>query len=202
MPNPIQPATQGAKTPGPGDSRSGDSRLGESGQGEFARVVLPHFDAAHNLARWLVRDPSLAEDAVQNAMLRALTYFPSYRGGNAKAWLLQITRNAALNLIAERRRPAEIPIEPEDDEAPALDLVDPGDDPETALARRQERGRLDRLLAALPVELRECLVLRELEDMSYREIAQVTGMPIGTVMSRLWRARRMLMKAAERSVAG
>jgi RNA polymerase sigma factor (sigma-70 family) len=154
----------------------------------FGRLVLPHLDSAHNLARWLVRDPSLAEDVVQEAVLRALSYFASFRGGDARAWLMRIVRNVAYDALASGRAGA-----PCADDQQALDVPDPADDPEVALDRSQQIESLDRALAALPVELRECLVLRELEELSYRQIAEVTGVPVGTVMSRLWRARRAIL---------
>jgi len=154
-------------------------------------MVLPHLDSAHNVARWLVRDPALAEDVVQDAMLRALSYFASFRGEDARPWLLQIVRNVAYNAMNQRKTRAEH----SDDEA-VLDLPDPADDPEAALGKVQDLKQLDRALAALTPELRECLVLKELEGFSYKEIAQVTGVPIGTVMSRLWRARQSLMGSA------
>jgi RNA polymerase sigma-70 factor (ECF subfamily) len=156
--------------------------------GAFARIALPHLDAAANLARWLVRDPVLAEDVVQDAMLRGLTYVRSFRGDNPRAWLLQIVRTAAYTRLASRRDAAEVPLDPE----PAGEIPDSADDPESALAQRERHATLDAALAALAPELREVIVLKELEDMSYRDIARVTGVPIGTVMSRLWRARRAL----------
>jgi RNA polymerase sigma-70 factor, ECF subfamily len=160
----------------------------------FEQVVLPHLDAAYNLARWLVRDPSLAEDIVQDAVLRALQYFASFRGdGNGRAWLLQIVRNAAYAAVKARRGGTDIPLET-DDGAPAMQLPDPGPGPEAMLAQRQSLEQLDQALAALPIELRECLILCELEQLSYKDIARVTGAPIGTVMSRLWRARQALMR--------
>lgn len=162
----------------------------------FEQVVLPHLDAAYNLARWLVRDPTLAEDVVQDATVRALGYFGSYRGGDGRAWLLRIVRNAAYNTLAARKREGADSFEDAgpDGEPAALQVIDPADDPEAALAHSQDLQTLDQALAALPVELRECLVLRELEELSYKEVAQVTGVPIGTVMSRLWRARQALMQ--------
>ncbi|KAA5608190.1 sigma-70 family RNA polymerase sigma factor [Rhodovastum atsumiense] len=168
--------------------------------GGFEALVLPHFDAAYNLGRWLMQDAALAEDVVQEAMLRAFAHFASYRGGDARAWLLRIVRNVAYTALAARRRGATTSLDagagPDGDgEAPALQVPDPADDPETRLARREALAGLDRALAALPVELRECLVLRELEELSYRQVAQVTGVPVGTVMSRLWRARRALLQA-------
>jgi RNA polymerase sigma-70 factor (ECF subfamily) len=161
---------------------------------DFAQTVLPHLNAAYNLARWLVRDGALAEDVVQDASLRALGYFASFRGGDGRAWLLRIVRNVAHTALAERRR---LPIAPslgsDDAESPALLVPEPGDDPEAAMGRRQDIASLHAALAALPAELRECLVLRELEELSYRDIAQVTGVPVGTVMSRLFRARQALI---------
>ena len=167
---------------------------------EFARLALPHLDAAYNLARWLLRDPVAAEDAVQDAMLRALTYFSSFRGGDPRAWLLRIVRNVVHDRLAAAMRAREValPTQGDEEEATAVpEPADPADDPEAALSRRQDRATLAAALAALPVELRECLVLRELEEMSYRDIAVVTGVPVGTVMSRLWRARRALLRGAE-----
>ncbi len=155
----------------------------------FAQAMLPHLDAAYNLARWLVRDPHGAEDVVQEAMLRALTYFASFRGGNARAWLLQIVRTTALTALAARGAAPLAADEEAMAEIPAHD-----DDPEQALAAGEARSRLDAALAALPLELRECLVLRELEELSYKEIGRITGVPIGTVMSRLWRARQALLR--------
>ena len=157
----------------------------------FDQVVLPHLNAAHNLARWLVRDAALAEDVVQDGVVRALSYFASFRGGDARAWLLQIVRNVAYGAMAARTIPLPV-------DSPTADLPDPADDPEAALARRQAVAAMEHALAALPVELRECLVLRELEELSYKEIAQVVGVPVGTVMSRLWRARQTLMSAPKK----
>ena len=168
------------------------SQTHPGGAASFEAVVLPHLDAAHNLARWLVADASLAQDVVQDAALRALDYFGSFKGGDARAWLLRIVRNAAYDALAHRRRHRADSLDATP-EGPVQELADPADDPEMVLTRRQSIEGLDRALAALPVELRECLVLRELEEMSYREIAHIAGVPVGTVMSRLWRARRALM---------
>lgn len=163
---------------------------------DFERVVLPHLDAAYNLARWLVDDATLAQDIVQDAVMRALGYFGSFRGGDARAWLLRIVRNTAYTALAARNRggTASLDAVGRDGEATALQVHDPADDPEAALARSEGAAQLDRALAALPLELRECLVLRELQELSYKEISHVTGVPIGTVMSRLWRARQVLMR--------
>lgn len=161
----------------------------------FEQAILPHLDAAYNLARWLVRDPVIAEDVVQDACLRALQYFGSFRGDDARAWLLQIVRNASYATLKAQRNGKEISqVEDNAEGSPGMELPDPNPDPEAALVHQQDLECLDAALAALPVELRECLVLCELEQLSYKEIARVTQVPIGTVMSRLWRARRMLTR--------
>ncbi len=149
-------------------------------------VILPNLDAAYNLARWLTRDPTLAEDVVQDAVARALTYRNSFRGDNARAWLLQIVRNTAYAAIRARASAATA-IATEDD------IEDPADTPETALEKHEGFLQLDNALDRLPDELRECLVLRELHELSYKEIVLATGVPMGTVMSRLWRARQALL---------
>jgi RNA polymerase sigma-70 factor (ECF subfamily) len=161
----------------------------------FEAVVLPHLDAAYNLARWLMRERAAAEDVVQEAMLRALTYFPSFRGGNARAWLLQIVRNAAYASKSLDRGKEHTPL-PEEDTPARPELASSADDPEAALIRTRDTETVRALIAGLPLELREPLVLRELEELSYKEIAGVTGVPIGTVLSRLWRARRLLARDA------
>ena len=167
--------------------------LGCSGRGLLARVgpgseadLVSHLDAAYNLARWLVRDPELASDVVQEAFLRALRYHHGLRG-DPKPWLLKIVRNVAYSMLAERRKFAEVPLECDDADKVAED------DPHAALERVERLQSLDRRLAALPLEQRECLILREVEELSYKEIATVTGVAVGTVMSRLWRARKTLL---------
>jgi RNA polymerase sigma-70 factor (ECF subfamily) len=165
--------------------------MAEPGDGaEFARIALPHLDAAYTLARWLMRDRTAAEDVVQDAYVRALTYFSSFRGGDARAWVLRIVRNTAYARLSAGRAGADVPL----DEAIEDTLADPADDPEAMVARIEGMALLSDALAALPVELREVIVLRELEEMSYRDIAAVAGVPVGTVMSRLWRARQALMR--------
>jgi RNA polymerase sigma factor (sigma-70 family) len=162
----------------------------------FAAVALPHLDAAFNLARWLTGSVADAEDVVQEAMVRALTYFPSFRGGSSRAWILQIVRNTAYGTL-KARRGERIAGQTSLDEAGDIeDIPDLADDPEKSLILADDLTRIDGLIAGLPIELRETLVLRELEELSYREIARVTAVPIGTVMSRLWRARKMLVRAA------
>jgi RNA polymerase sigma-70 factor (ECF subfamily) len=153
----------------------------------FEQAILPHLDAAYNLARWLLHDAAAAEDVVQDAVLRALRHFAGFRGGDPRAWLLQIVRNTAYSALKSRH--PHVPLGEED-----LDIPDPALGPEAALAQRQDQAQLETALAALPPILRECLVLCELEQLSYRQIADVTGVPIGTVMSRLWRARQLLAR--------
>lgn len=168
---------------------------------QFETVILPHLDAAYNLACWLVRDRSAAEDIVQEALLRSLKYFSSYRGTNAKAWLLKIVRNAAWHYLQARQEVAIVSIDnPTDDDREvfvAEPLLDGGEDPVITLIRQREKGYLMKLIDRLPIDLRECLVLRELEELSYSDIASVADIPIGTVMSRLFRARRLLIEAAQ-----
>ena len=153
----------------------------------FEQQVLPHIDAAFNLARWLTRNDHDAEDVVQDAMLRAYRHFEGLRG-EARPWLLAIVRNACFSWI-RRNRPAEVAAGP-DEEATA-----PADGPEALLARELDRRMLNEAIAALPLQFREVLILRELEDLSYREIARIADVPIGTVMSRLARARRLLAES-------
>jgi RNA polymerase sigma-70 factor (ECF subfamily) len=150
-----------------------------------------------------MRDPASAEDVLQEAMLRALTYFPSFKGVNPRGWLLQIVRNTAYASMNLNRGVELVPMTNGPDDATDMiaQLPSGDDDPETSLIRTRERERVRQMIAALPIELRESLVLRELEELSYKEIAEVTRMPIGTVMSRLWRARRLLSQAARRDVA-
>ena len=155
----------------------------------FARLALPHLDAAFTLARWLLRDRAAAEDAVQEAMVRALTYFGSYQGSNPRAWLLRIVRNVAYDRMGAERDRREAPWD-----GATEALADPGPDPEAALSARERQEALAAALASLPAELRECVVLRELEDLSYRDIARITEVPVGTVMSRLFRARQALLR--------
>ena len=164
----------------------------------FETVVLPHLDAAYNLARWLMRDSAAAEDVVQEAMLRALTYFASFKGANPRAWLLQIVRNAAYTSRSLNRGVQFVPIgETAEPGIIASDnLVSDADDPEVALIKARGERQVRELIAALPIDLREPLILRELEELSYKEIADITKTPIGTVMSRLFRARRLLVQAA------
>jgi RNA polymerase sigma-70 factor (ECF subfamily) len=155
----------------------------------FEAQALPHLDAAYNLARWLSRSPADADDIVQDAMLRAFRAFDGFRGGDAKAWLLTIVRNCWLSAGAATRRRGHTSLDDEN-----LQAAEP--DPEATAIQAGARRRLDAMIAALPEEFREVLILREMEDLSYREIAEITGAPIGTVMSRLARARAILRETA------
>jgi RNA polymerase sigma-70 factor, ECF subfamily len=155
----------------------------------FEECVLPHLDAAHNLARWLLRDQANAEDATQESLLRAYRFFPGFRAGDARAWLLQIVRNYCYTWL-RKNRPHEDVSELDQDSLPSE-----GPSPEALAISSHDRDRVARALEALPVHFREIFILRELEGCSYKEIAAITSHPIGTVMSALARARRQLREA-------
>ena len=157
---------------------------------QFEQAILPHLDAAYNLARWLTGNDQDARDVVQEASLRALKFFGGFRGTNSRAWLLTIVRNTFYNWL-EKNRPHEVSTVG-DEELHALE--DPSVDPALLLARSANVEAVRGAIELLPVEFREVIVLRELEDYSYREIADVAGVPIGTVMSRLARARKQLQE--------
>jgi RNA polymerase sigma factor (sigma-70 family) len=169
--------------------------------GDFEQVMVPHLDAAHNLARWLVRDPSIAEDVVQEAYERACKYFAAFRGGSGRAWLLQIVRNTAYSTLNAQQRRMEVPLSggmrAADGDDVDVDIPDSGPGPEAMLSQREDLAALDDALNALPVTWRECLILREVETLSYKEIARIMDVPIGTVMSRLARARQALQRDGE-----
>ena len=164
----------------------------------FELLALPHLDAAYNLARWLAGNPADAEDVVQEAYLRAYRYFDAWQGGNFRVWLLTIVRNSFFTWARENRS-ARLVFHPD---APAGDTADTEAtawgaaprDPETLLMERIDSQTLARLMDRLPAEYREVLLLREVEDLAYKEIAAVIGVPIGTVMSRLARGRLALRK--------
>ena len=165
---------------------------------DFEQVMLPHLDAAYNLARWLVRDSSIAEDVVQDAYERACKYYSSFRGGSGRAWLLRIVRNAAYATLKAERRGMEVSLSggtrADDDDGVDKDIPDSKPGPEATLAQRQELATLNEALNALPLAWRECLILREMEALSYKEMARIMDVPIGTVMSRLARARQALQR--------
>ncbi|OXC80016.1 RNA polymerase sigma factor [Caballeronia sordidicola] len=171
----------------------------------FDAVMLPHLDAAYNLARWLSGSPTDADDVVQEAFLRAFRYFDGYEGDNPRAWLLAIVRNTWFT--EWRRQHNRADATPYDDSLNVDDQLpgwadESGDDPEKLAVRQDETELVHRALATLPVEYREVIVLRELEDMSYRDVAAVAGIPLGTVMSRLSRARRLLCTAVRAAQGG
>ena len=153
--------------------------------------MMPHMDAAYNLARYLTRDANAAEDIVQDAYLRAYRSFDTWRGEAAKPWLLTIVRNCFLNSIGDAAdRFAGRPIHDYVGELPS-ELIETGT-PESQLAEKKEAAMLRATIEQLPEPFRETLVLRELEELSYKEIAAIAKVPIGTIMSRLARARQML----------
>lgn len=162
----------------------------------FAALALPHLDAAYNLARWLTGSDHDAQDVVQDAFLRALRYFGSFRGDTARAWLLQIVRHTAYSWIRQNR-PAAIVALDDDDGTWHEGIAPAADEPHNAALRRADRDAVNRALAALPIAYREVLVLRELEELSYREIARIADVPLGTVMSRLARARHQMQRALQ-----
>jgi RNA polymerase sigma factor (sigma-70 family) len=175
--------------------RGSDARGDEARQ--FRALILPHMDGAYNFARYLARDATAAEDIVQEAFLRAFRAFPTYRGGAPKAWLFAIVRNCFLNWAGQRSSSARAVIdEGALSEAQSLALANVADEdqdtPEAALLRRREIETVRAVIENLPEPFRETLVLREMEELSYKEIAILTAAPIGTVMSRLARARQML----------
>jgi RNA polymerase sigma-70 factor (ECF subfamily) len=155
----------------------------------FNHLVLPHLDSAFNLARWLLRNRTDAEDVTQEAMLRAYRFFGGFHGGDARAWLLQIVRNTCFTWM-EKNRPPE-PTAEFNEELHLPNSVTP----EALAIAANNRERLTRALETLPPRFREVLVLRELEGCSYKEIAVITSTPIGTVMSALSRARQQLQVA-------
>jgi RNA polymerase sigma factor (sigma-70 family) len=163
---------------------SADERVGR-----FEQVILPHLDAAYNLSRWLTRSDNDAEDVTQEAFLRALRFFGTFQGENGRAWLLAIVRNTC-NTWLGRNRPHELTLAQPFDET-----VHSGSDelnPEVLALRHADREFVQQAIEELPLEYREAIVLRELEGFSYKEIAQVSDVPVGTVMSRLARARKQL----------
>jgi RNA polymerase sigma factor (sigma-70 family) len=171
----------------------------EEERARFRQVVLPYLNDCYALARWLTGDRADAEDVVQDACLRALRGIGGFAGTNARAWTLTIVRNAAYSWLRKNRPAALVVVE----DLEALErgqagceahVADRGaDTPEALLIAKTEAARLERAIAALPIPFRETLVLRDVQGLGYREIADVTGVPVGTVMSRLARARSRLI---------
>lgn len=158
----------------------------------FEDVVLPHLDAAYRLARWLIRNEHDAEDVVQEASLRALRYFPTFAGRNARAWFLRIVRNTCWSWRARTMRMSTDVFD--EDQYYAAQLTC---DPETLLLHAADASLIDATLKNLPDRSRDLLVLRELEGLSYHELAEVLDIPMGTVMSGLSRARQAFRRALE-----
>jgi len=163
--------------------------------GAFEQATLPHLDAAYNLARWLVGNPSIAADVVQDAYERAWKDFAAFRGGSGRPWLLRIVRDAAYSKLGADPQGSGRSVGADADVA-GTDAPDPAPRLEAMLRQRQDPARLDDALNALPVAWRECLILREVEALSYTEMARVIDLPVGAVMSRLARARRALRREA------
>jgi RNA polymerase sigma factor (sigma-70 family) len=168
-----------------------------SSNDHFAAVVMPHLDDAYALARWLSGNSADAEDIVQEACLRALRGLDRYAGGSARAWLLAITRNTTFTWLA-RNRPKALVITED------IEKLTPADDaatPEEAVIAKADAAAIELAIAALPPPFKETLVLRDINGLSYREIAEITVVPLGTVMSRLARARGLLVVALGRPEA-
>src|SRR3954468_22721713 len=157
----------------------------------FEETVLPHLDAAYNLARWLAGNDHDAQDVAQEASLRAFKYFGSFRGDNARAWLLSIVRNS-FHTWLRKNRPVEKTVNIDDE---TLDIEDSTSTTETVNPHFADADAVRRAITELPLEFREIVILREMEGFSYKEIAELVEVPIGTVMSRLARARKLLQKS-------
>jgi RNA polymerase sigma-70 factor (ECF subfamily) len=162
-----------------------------SGLSRFEALFMPHMNAAYDLARWLTGEEAAAKDVVQDSYLRAFRFQHRFAGGNARAWILTIVRNQSYTWLGSRGGEAQLADFTEDTLEGIPDLVELST-PEDAVLRDESASLLQNALASLPPVFREVIVLRELEDMSYKNIADVTGAPLGTIMSRLARARRML----------
>jgi RNA polymerase sigma factor (sigma-70 family) len=161
----------------------------------FVKVVMPYLDDAYGLARWVTGNSADADDVVQEACLRALRGISGFSGGNSRAWVLTIVRNAAYDWLRKNRSPKIVHVEDlEAVERMADDAATAGDNPEAALIARADEEALQAAIASLPAAFRDTMVLRDVQGLDYREIAEITGVPIGTVMSRLARARRRVIE--------
>jgi RNA polymerase sigma-70 factor (ECF subfamily) len=165
----------------------------------FEQLVMPHLDSAYNLARWMTRNDADAEDVVQESMLRAFKYFDGFDGQFAHAWLLKIVRNTCFTWLRDKRAyddamPLEDNLDAVDRDANAIELNahGMGRSPELLVGEIGDARRLNALIEALPAAYREVIIMREMDDLSYREMADIVGVPIGTVMSRLARGRQLL----------
>jgi len=168
----------------------------------FRQNIMPHLDAAYNFARFLSRDADAAQDIVQEAFLRAYRGYDGYRGGGARAWVFTIVRNCYHDWLIDRRRKARLEVDVhrsgESKDKSVEDVPSGEDSPEAVLVRKAASNTVRDVLNTLPRSRREILVLRELEGLSYRQIAEVAALPIGTVMSRLARARKEFAEALRR----
>jgi len=179
------------------DRGTSESVVANGDQARFRNVVLPHLADAYALARWLTGNATDAQDVVQEACLRAFRGIGGFAGGNARAWVLTITRHAAYTWLSKNRSPSLVVVD-DLEEAERKELsrgapLEGTETPEAALIAKADAAQLEAAIAQLPVPFRETLVLRDVQGLDYREIAQVTNVPIGTVMSRLARARRRLI---------
>jgi RNA polymerase sigma factor (sigma-70 family) len=192
---PIRFTPRLASSSGPAPGRSSPG-AGQARQ--FQDVIVPHLDGAYNLARYLTRDPALSEDVVQDAMVRAFRAFGQFRGGSPRAWLFAIVRNCCRTAQAGAGSRVALVIHEsgltEEVAARLREQPDPGPTPEDEVLRKADIQRVRSAIEAIPEPFREVVVLRELEDLTYAEIAEVTGVPVGTVMSRLSRGRSMLAR--------
>ena len=167
----------------------------------FEQTIVPHLDAAYKLARLLSKDADAAQDIVQEAFLRAYRGFAGYRGENARAWILEIVRNCYYDWLMRQRRKSRLEVDFRDAGYTEEFILNRSSDectPEAMLVREAERQTVRFVLDTMPLPLREILVLRELDGLSYRQISEITALPIGTVMSRLARARRAFGDAWQR----
>jgi RNA polymerase sigma-70 factor (ECF subfamily) len=160
-------------------------------QARFEETIMPHLDAAYNLARWLTHSEHDAQDVVQDAFLRAFKFFGGFHGGNSRSWLLSIVRNTTYTWLQKNRKQELATVFDEEKH----DIEDTSANPEVLLFKNSDHQEVMRALEQLPVEFREIMVLRELEGMSYKEISEMADIPIGTVMSRLARARKQLQQS-------
>jgi RNA polymerase sigma-70 factor (ECF subfamily) len=171
----------------------------ETASDDFRKQILPHLDAAYNLARFFTRDATLSEDVVQDAVIRAYRGFAGFRGDSPKAWLLAIVRNCCRTAASAPTSMAGLTVHEsgfsDEDSMELRNARDPNPDPEQQAIQQDEIGRVRSAIEAIPEPFREVVVLRDMEDLSYAEIAEVTGAPIGTVMSRLARGRAILASA-------
>jgi RNA polymerase sigma-70 factor (ECF subfamily) len=168
----------------------------DSKTANFEDVFLPHLDAAYNLARWLTRDPADADDVVQEAFMRAFRFSDGFHGGDSRSWILKIVRNTCFTWL-KKNRSRELVYELEEDQHEAAT-----GNPEELLIENADRKMLRDMLDELPAQYKEIIVLRDLEGLSYKEISSVTDLPLGTVMSRLARARKRLQTGAVISQTG